>query len=405
MAHADSVVAIKGGTVLTMAGQTIEGGTVLIRNSKIEAVGKNVPIPKGAIIVDAAGKYVMPGIVDAMTYYGMRPFKLNVDNPVTPQVKAIQAFYPYGKYWHGKGGVETDPELMQYGITTIYIAPGNRQVIGGQGAIVKTYGKNLDSMTLRESAAIDMALGDPPKKPRSEKKAPVTRMAIATLIRKNLIKAQEFETENKKATEPKRDLAMEPLVKLLKGEIPARIEADFVDDIRMALNLAEEFGFNLILDSGVGAYKKKELLAAKKIPVVLGPPSYPYPVDYGVNSIHDLFALTNDYNAKELIEAGVKVAIASFATGEQGIDSGYRGRWLILEAGYVTGFGVSEEDALKAITINPAEILGIADRVGSLEKGKDADVVIFDGSPLKLKTWVERVYIDGVLAYSKERVK
>jgi len=403
-AHAveDSVIAIRGGTVLTMAGETIREGTVLIRNSKIAAVGKNIRIPDGAVIVDAAGKYVMPGIVDAMTYYGLRPFKLNADDPVTPQVKVIQAFYPYGKYWHGKGGVEPDTELMQYGITALYIAPGNRQVIGGQGAIVKTFGKNLDDLTLRASAAIDMALGDPPKKPVSENKAPTTRMAVATLIRKNLIQAQEFRAENRRRPKPKRDPALEPLVNMLDKKIPARIEADFVDDIRVALKLAEEFGFHLILDSGVGAYQMKDILAAKNIPVVLGPPSYPYPVDYNVKWLNDLIALTNDYNAKELIEAGVKVAIASFATGEQGIDSGYRGRWLILEAGYVTGFGVSEEDALKAITINPAEILGIADRVGSLEKGKDADVIICDGPPLKLKTWVEHVFIDGKLIYSRD---
>ncbi len=394
-------IAIKGGTVLTMAGETIEDGTVLIRGNKIEAVGINIPVPENAEIIDASGKYIMPGIVDAMSYYGIKPFRPNVEDPVTPQVKTIQAYYPYGEYWKGKSGISIDKELMQYGITTLYIAPGNHQVIGGQGAIIKTFGNSLKEMTLREPAAVDMALGDPPKKPREQAKTPQTRMAIAGLIRKNLVSAREFKDANKAGEEPKRDLKMEPLVKLLDKEIPARIEADFFNDIRVALNLAEEYGFDLILDSGLEAYKIKDVLAEKNIPVILGPPTYPYVVEYWAGQLEELIRVTNDYNARDLIDAGVKIAFASFATGIQGIDSGYRGRWLILEAGYSTAYGVSEEDALKAITINPAEILGVSDRIGSLEAGKDADIIIMDGHPLKLSTWVDHLFIDGKLVFSK----
>jgi len=403
--NAQDVIAIRGGTVYTMAGDPIEESTVIIRGSKIEAVGKSVSIPQGAEIIDASGKHVIPGIVDAMTYYGIRPFSRNVDDPVTPKVRIIQAYYPFGVFMRGEGGIEPDVELLRNGITTMYIAPGNSQVISGQGAVVKTFGRDFDNTILREPAAVDMTLGDPPKKPRTERKTPTTRMAVSSLIREALIKAQEFERENGGSGEKKRDLDIEPLVSLLHKEIPARMEADFVDDIRMAIRLADEYDIDVVIDGGMGAYKMKGTLAGRNIPVVLGPPSHPYTASYSASWIHDLYALANDYNAAELINAGVKIAFASYGSGDGFTSRGYQGRWLMLEAGLATGFGVSEEDALKAITINPAEILGVDDRIGSIEAGKDADIVILDGPPLMLKTWAERVYISGMLAYSKENDK
>ena len=136
---AEKVVAIRGGTVLTMAGKTIPNGIVLIKGGKIQAVGEGVAIPADAEVIDASGKYIMPGIIDAMTYYGVRPFDLNdTSNPVTPQNRIIQAYYPFGQFMKGQGGIEPDKEILGGGVTTVYIAPGDRQVIGGQGAVVKT---------------------------------------------------------------------------------------------------------------------------------------------------------------------------------------------------------------------------------------------------------------------------
>jgi len=406
-------VAIKGGTVLTMTGRIISPGVVLIKGEKIEAVGKDVRIPSDAVIVDAKGKFVMPGIIDAMTYFGVRPFDLNDEtNPVTPQNRIIQAFYPFGDFMKGEGGVKPNREILSGGITTVYIAPGDRQVIGGQGAVVKTYGKNFESMVLREPAAMDMALGNPPKDAFGGRgSSPATRMSIASLMRKTLIEAQEYdrgwkaysdkpEEEKENTSKPVRDLEMESMVKLLHKRIPARIEADLADDIRTAIRIADEFNLDLIIDSGLSAYAVRDLLAENEISVVLGPTSYPFIAGGEVAITPELSRLMDERNAALLVKAGVKIAIASFGYGNRFSDA-VQGKWLLLEAGLATGFDLNEEEALKAVTINAAEILQVADRIGSLEPGKDADIVILDGPPLRIKTLVERVYINGELIFIK----
>jgi len=410
-----SIIAIKGGTVLTMAGDTIEDGTVVMWEGKIAAVGKQVSIPDGAKIIDASGKFVMPGIIDAMTYYGIRPFGLNDrDNPVTPENKVISAYYPFGKMMHGEKGIVKDNEILSGGVTTVYIAPGDQQVIGGQGAVVKTYGVDYQTFTLREPAAIDMCIGDPPKQPMGMgAKPPVTRMGIATLLRKTLLGAQQFDQKIKdfaqksgdekgKTAPPPRNLGMEAMVKLLNRDIPARIESDFVDDIRTAIRICDEFDIDLIIDSGLGAYKVKEVLAEKNIPVVLGTPTHPFVQGGEVSMTPDLYREMDDYNAAKLLKAGVKLALGSFGFGFGGFGYATQGRWLLIEAAYLTGYDVSDEDALKMITINAAQILGVENRVGSLEKGKDADVIILNGYPLDIKTWVDQVFIDGKSVYTRE---
>ena len=409
-AWSQQITAIQGGTVLTMAGETLERATVLVRDGKIAEVGANVRVPGNATIVDATGKYVMPGIIDAMTYYGIRPFELNdPSSPATPQNRAIQAYYPYGDFMRGTTGISVDKNLISGGVTTVYIAPGDRQVIGGQGAVVKTWGPDFNSMIVREPAAIDMTIGETAKR---EDQNPTTRMGIAALLRRTLLEAQEFsgkmeEYETKQAegdpeaTPPGRDLGKEALRRLLSHEIPARIEVDYLDDIRTAIRIAEEFGFDLILDSGLGAYKIKDVLAENGIPVVLGPPTHPFIIGGEVSMNADLYNLMNEYNAAELSDAGVKVAIGSFGFGFGSFGGATQGRWLLIEAAYATGYGLSDEDALRAVTINAAEILGVDDRIGSLEPGKDADVIVLDGYPLNIKTWVDLVMIDGELVHER----
>ena len=192
--RADSVVAIKGGTILTMTGKSIVRGIVLIRNGKIAEVGMDVVIPEGARVVDASDKYVMPGIVDAMSYYGIRPQDRNDGtNPVTPQNRIIQAYNPYGDYIREKGYPTRNIEILCGGVTALYIAPGNRQVIGGQGAVIKTYGNRDDDIVLLEPASIDITMGDPVKSAYGAKRqSPVTRMSIAALLRKTLVAAQGY---------------------------------------------------------------------------------------------------------------------------------------------------------------------------------------------------------------------
>ncbi len=408
----DSIFAIKGGKILTMAGEVLEGGTVLIRKGKIEDVGLEVKVPPEAKIIEAEGKYIMPGIVDAMCYFGIRPEDRNdLTNPVTPQNRIIHAFYPFRNFLREEGGEERSSELLSGGVTTIYIAPGNRQVIGGQGAVVKTFGERLEEMIVRECASIDITLGDPPKTAfGSKKQSPLTRMSVASLIRKTLISAEEYlkkraREEEKKGEEksppPPRDLAMEAMGMLLRKEIPARVEADLPDDIRTAIRIAEEFNFNLIIDSGAGAYRLRELLAEKKIPVVLGPVSHPFSSGQSVEETPELATLREERQAALLQEAGVKIALASFAYGRGYMGSSSQGRWVLLEAALASAFGLKEEEALKAVTINAAEILGVSDRVGSLERGKDADLIILDGHPLQIRTRVEKVFGGGRLIYQR----
>jgi imidazolonepropionase-like amidohydrolase len=393
-----------------MAGETIENGTVLVRDGQIMDVGRNVRVPRDATVIDASGKYVMPGIIDAMTYYGIRPFELNdASNPVTPQNRAIQAYYPYGDFMRGSTGISVDKNLIRGGVTTVYIAPGDRQVVGGQGAVVKTWGPDFNSMIVREPAAIDMTIGETAKR---EEQNPTTRMGIAALLRRTLLEAQEFagkmeeyESEladgDSEAEPPARDLGKEALRRLLSNELPARIEVDYLDDIRTAIRIAEEFGFDLILDSGLGAYKIKDVLAEKGIPVVLGPPTHPFITGGEVSMNADLYNLMNEYNAAELTDAGVKIAFGSFGFGFGSFGGATQGRWLLIEAAYATGYGLSDEDALRGVTIHAAEILGVDDRVGSLEAGKDADVIVLDGHPLSIKTWVDLVMIDGEVVHER----
>lgn len=428
LSFSETTIAIKGGTVLTMDGKTIKKGTVLIRDTKIVSVGKNVEIPSDAKIVDATGKFVMPGIIDAMSYYGIRPADRNdTSNPVTPENRIIRAFSPFEDFMSGKERKSRSEELLSGGITTIYIAPGNRQVIGGQGAVVKTWGEDLNDLIVLEPAAIDISMGDPVKSTYGEKnRSPLTRMSIAAKIRKTLINGQEYvrkleeaskkkegrekkgknKEKEKEGNEPPKlpvDPGMEAIAKLLNKKIPARFEANITDDIRTAIRIADEFDIDIIIDSATGAHKIKDQLSKRKIPVVLSPLSHPFMSGYSVTLTPEMYTLRDERIAAILAKAGVKIALASFGygTGYQG--SSFQGRWLLLEAALATGFGLSEKDALKAVTINAAEILGVDDRIGTLEKGKDADIIILDGFPLDVKTWVDKVFINGEQVYNRQK--
>jgi len=409
----EEVVAIKGGKILTMTGKVYDNGMVVIKNGKIDKVGENGRAPRGATVINARGKYVMPGIVDAMTYFGIRPFARNVAAPVTAENRIIDAYYVYGDLMRGEGGIQAESELLCGGVTTVYIAPGSSQLIGGQGAVVKTYGETFDSLIIREPAGIDMTIAYMPLgeygMPGSN---PPTRMSSMALLEKTLMDARHYaakldeydaksEEEKEKTHAPHRDLANEALIKMLNREIPARIEADFVDDILSAVKIAEEYNLNLILDSGIGAYKIRDVLAAKKIPVVLSPVSHPYGFAH-FNCLLEIQELENERSAALLVEAGVKIAIGSHSFDLALLSGkGTQGRWLLLEAALATSFGLSEEEALKAVTINAAEILGVDRRVGSLEKGKDGDVIILSGHPLKVESLVEHVFIDGIHSYKR----
>ncbi len=390
-------IAIRGGTVITMAGPRIPNGTVLIRDGKIVAAGANVAVPAGAHLVDATGRFVMPGIVDPITYFGVPAEYLNDDEPITPEMKILQNYAPWRLYTD-RGGPVRITELLSGGVTTQYIGPGDASVIGGEGVVVKTAGRSYASAVVKEPAAMDITIGERPARVfRARNREPSTRAAVLALLRTTLSDAREYGRRSRSAAE-RRDHRMEALQLALSRTIPARIQANRPDDIRDAMRLAEEFGFDVVIDGGSFAHEVRAELAAKGVPVVLGPPSRSYA--WTQDSPHpEEFPEPEERAAGWLARGGVKVAIGSFARGHYAHNEAITGKWLLLDAMLASAYGLPEDDALKAVTINAAQILRVADRVGSLEPGKDADVIILSGPPSSILSRVEQVFVDGVLSY------
>ena len=404
LAAQDKTIAIRGGTVLPISGPAIPNGTVVMRGGKIVAVGANVSIPAGAEIVDAKGKYVMPGVIDAASQIGIDASDQNeASDPVTPGLKAVESFNPYGTFGAGKPGPLRNKELLAGGVTTMYLSPADATIIGGQGFVVKNAGNTFDAMIVRESAAMDMTLGTPPKTAaRAKNRDPYTRMAEVAMIRQALIKAQEYQRNRQANPSLPRDLNNEALGRVLAREIPARIQANNATDIRSALRLGLEFNIDVIIDGGAMAWEFKDELAKRHIPVVLGQQSHPYVSNEEIPDRQD-YPPVDERLAGRLTAAGVTTAIASFARAFGALAPAGSGKWLLIDAAIAAGYGMSEADVLKAVTLVPATILGIANRVGTLEVGKDADVIVLDGPPLSVKSWVERAYVNGELVHVRER--
>ena len=398
----DRAIAIRGGTVLPISGPAIPNGTVVIRAGKIVAVGANVTVPAGAEIVDATGKFVMPGVIDAASHIGIEANDLNEPtDPMTPQNRAWESYNPFGTFGSGQVAPLRNKEALSGGVTTMYIAPADAQLLGGQGAVVKTAGAALDAALVREPAAIDMALGTPPKTPaRAANRDPFTRMAESAMLRQLFVKAQEYQRNKTATPTTPRDLGMEALGRLLRKEIPARIQANNATDIRTALRLAQEFSFDVVIDGGAGAWEFKDELAARKIAVVLGQVSHQYVSNEEIPDKSD-YPKQDERLAARLTNAGVPTAMATFSRAFGTLAPAGTGKWLLIDAAVAAGYGMTDEQVLRAVTLVPAQILGVADRVGSLEVGKDADVIVLDGPPLSVKTWVQRVYVNGELVYTK----
>jgi imidazolonepropionase-like amidohydrolase len=249
---------------------------------------------------------------------------------------------------------------------------------------------------------MDMTLGTPPKDAaRARRRDPYTRMAEVAMIRQILIKAQEYERNRQAIPSLPKDLAMEALGKLLRKEMPARIQANSPVDIRAALKLSQEFGFDLVVDGAAGAYELREELAARHVPVVLGLMSHPYVSNEEIPTLTD-YPPVDERIPDRLSKAGVKTAIASFSRSFGTLAPAGSAKWLLIDAAIAGGYGMADQDVLRAVTLTPAELLGVANRIGSLEPGKDADVILLDGPPLSVKTWVRQVWINGELVYQKK---
>ncbi|MFP3871572.1 MAG: amidohydrolase [Candidatus Natronoplasma sp.] len=353
-------------------------GSILIEDGKIAEMGPDIDIPEEADIIDVGGKTVVPGFIDAHCHVGIveegegwEGDDVNETyDPVTPHLRALDGINPEGIALK---------EAAMAGVTTVGVGPGSANPIGGKFAAVKTAGANvIDALLIREPIGLKMATGENPKRVYKEQnKVPSTRMSTAGLIREKLFEAKEYMN---KEEENEKDFKLEALVPLLKKELPARIHAHRADDMASAIRIAEEFDLDLVLEHCTEGHKIADYLAEKDVPVVFGP---------------GLAAKTKRENRERnfktpgiLAEKGVKVAIM---TDSPVIPIKY----LPLMAAYSVREGMDRKEALKAITINAAEICGIDDRVGSIEKGKDADLVVVEGDPLELKSRIEKVFING----------
>jgi imidazolonepropionase-like amidohydrolase len=301
-------------------------------------------------------------------------------DPATPHLRAIDAINPQDQSFQ---------DALSGGVTTVMVAPGSANVIGGLVVVMKTHGRVIDEMIVREPAGLKAALGENPKRVYSRKdKFPSTRMASAAVLRDNFVKAQNYiarEAQARSEGKPfERDLRMEAVAKVLRREIPLRLHAHRADDILTAIRIRDEFDFDITIEHATDGIRIADVLAKRGIPAMVGP-------NLTTRTKYELKDRTLETPAI-LTKAGVKVAII---TDHYVIPIQH----LIVSVMLAVKGGLSPEDALNCVTINPAEIMGIDGRVGSLDVGKDADIQILSGDPLDVRTNVEMVYVNGELAY------
>ncbi len=397
-AQETSVVVIKAGTIYPVTAPPVQDGIVLIRNGKIEAFGQGLKIPEGAEVIDATGKIVIPGLIDAYTTLAEK--EQDDEESVTPDIRAKDAFDFYGKY----------RRMLAGGVTTVYISPGQKRLISGLGAIVKLAGDSVPQRTIRDEAALRITLGELPKNPPpifkppippdpdnpilpEEKQLPTTRMAELAVLRKVFTDAQQYQSQHPEETDPK----MEALLPALDGTLPIRINCHTSQDIRNAISFAAEFNLKLIIEGATEAYKVIDEIKQSKTPVIISGIIQPGQRETKDYTRDIALGRVNPENPGALAKAGIKFAI--YATTDETIPD------LQFIAGYAVSQGLSPEEALKAITIAPAEILGIADRVGSIETGKDADLVILTGEPFKIQSVVDKTLINGRIVYAGTAVE
>ena len=388
------VIAVVGARVLTAAGAEYDNGVVLIEGGKITAVGPaaSVAVPAGAKVVDAAGRVVTPGLVDSHSHLGLGPSggvteDNETSNPVTPELRIIDSIHP-----EGEGPDEGQfRRALAEGVTAVVARPGSGNVVGGQSAVLKLRGGTVDDMVILFPADMKMALG---RKGAYAAKGvmPTTKMGAAYLVRKALVEAAEYgealerhekqKAKDPKAAPPARDLGKEALLKVVRREIPVHIHVDSSDDIMTAVRLAEEFKFlRLSLGHAVESYKVAGELARRGVAVVVGPQMTAY--DDGERLVN---------LAGYLADKGVHVDIMTDADVVQE-------SFLRYQAAIAVKYGMDPRRALEAITLNPARTMGLEARIGSLEPGKDADLVVFDGDPFDVATRVLTVFIDGRAVY------
>ena len=373
-------LALTDAYIMTGTRGVLNKSTLVIKDTRIEGIGTNIRVPTEAEAWSLRDKVVIPGMIDAHTHLGltqdgvgaMHSDEDEVDDPIVPHLRALDAINPEDIAFK---------DALRGGVTTVGIMPGSHNVICGQPAAVKVVGTTVEEMVVRAPVGMKIAFGERPKNAYgSRKKSPMTRMGIAAMLREALVKVANYSKKN--GTE--RNLRMEAMMPVMKKQLPLRAHAHRIDDIMTALRIAKEFGLRLVIEHGTDAYKVARELADAKVPVVHGP------------WIKVRGNLEQSGRVPEsprlLIERGV---LTAFSTDHPVIAI----QNLRLQAIIAVQEGVSQEDALKAITWNHARIMGIENRVGSIEKGKDADLVVLSGLPFDSATKVEAVVINGKIVW------
>lgn len=387
------MILIKNGYIMTMEGIDYPEGSILIDNGKIVRVGNDIEPCDNCRTIDAKGLLVTPGLVDGHCHIGMIEQGIGAEgddvnelsDPITPQLRGIDGINPRCSAFH---------DAIMGGVTTAVTGPGSGNVIGGQFVAIKTYGNIVDDMIIKEPVAMKVAFGENPKVCYgSQKKAPYTRMANVALIRETLIKATEYYQEIKAAQEkgtakPRFDIKLDAMVPVIKKEIPLKAHAHRIDDMFTALRVAKEFNIDITLDHCTEAHLDADRLAKENCGFLVGP-------SFGSKSKYELKEKT--FNTPRVMhEAGIEFGII---TDSPVVPSGY----LALCAGLAVKAGLPQEVAWRAITINPARISGISDKVGSLKAGKDADIVLFQGNPLlDLGYKTVMTIVNGNIAYADD---
>ena len=375
--------------ILTMAGKTYENGFLYARDGKIAGVGAMGDCTmegKVSPLIDAAGRTLFPGIVEAHCHVGMWEDSLGFEgadgneatDPLTPQLRAIDAINPFDR---------CIGDARRAGITTLVTGPGRANVVGGQFAAIKTRGRCIDDMVLKAPAAMKFALGENPKSTYNDRdETPVTRMATAALIRENLRKAQEYRMKQQLAQEdpefdaPDFDMKLEALVPVLNREIQAHFHAHRLDDIFTAIRIAKEFDLDYVIIHGTEAYLAPDIMAQEQARVVTGP-----------NLLDRCKPELRNMSFSGPVVLTHQDVLCSICTDHPETPLQY----LPLCAAMAMRSGLTRQEALAAITIQPARIAGLDKQIGSLEVGKDADLVLATGDPLELETRIEGVYSLG----------
>src|SRR6478672_7138018 len=373
--------------VVPIEGIPIEG-TVRVRDGRIAALGAPLTVPPGATVVDANGGWLLPGFIDAHTHLGLHEEAEGwagsdtneLTDPVTAGVRALDAINPDDLGF---------ADALAGGITTVNVNPGSGNPIGGLTVAIHTHGRTVDEMVLRSPSGLKSALGENPKRVYGDKKqTPSTRLGTAAVIRqafvaaRNYLDSQEFAEAGKPP--PARNLTSEALGLVLNGTIPWRQHCHRADDIATAVRIADEFGYRLVIDHGTEAHLIADLLAGKGIPVLIGP----------LFTSRSKVELRNRslVNPGLLAAAGVQISII---TDHPVVPINF----LVHQATLSVKEGLDPVVAMRAITIHPAKVLGVADRVGSLEVGKYADLVLWTGDPLDVMQRATAVYVGGRRVY------